>query len=91
MEDKNIEIPIEVAKEIANKYNYDQVVILGLKESKKKLNWFEGWATTFNKDKKKCGFLGKVAAILHYNLRAYYSNEKAALEHYEYLQISKEK
>ena len=81
-----LEIPINIAKDIANKYNYDQVIILGLKSDKKKKEWFDGWATTFNKDKKKCGFLGKIATILHHNLRFYYGNEKQTLAHYEKLQ-----
>jgi len=72
----NKEIPIIKAEEIADEYGYDQVVILGLRESEDKPNWYHGWKTTFNRDKKKCKFLGKVADILAWNFRAFYSNKK---------------
>lgn len=77
------EIPIKEAKLLARKYGYEQVIILGLKNSIKKANWFEGWATTYNEDKSKCKFLGKVAAILMYNFRSFYSNEKTTNDYYE--------
>lgn len=70
------EIPISEAKVLADKYGYEQVIILAQKENKAKVDWVDGWATTFNKDKTKCKFLGKVAAILIYNFRAFYFNEK---------------
>lgn len=76
------EIPICEAEKLAKKYNYEQVIILALKESKKP-NWLDGWSTTFNKDKTKCSFLGKVASILAHNFRAFYSNKKKTEEYYE--------
>ena len=77
------EIPISEAKSLATKYGYEQIIILAQKESKDKQNWLEGWRATFNKDKTKCKFLGKVATILAYNFRAFYSNEKLTNEHYK--------
>ena len=79
------EIPIKEAEKIANKYGYEQVVILAIKPHIKP-DWFDGWTTTFNKDKNKCQFLGKVAAMLHNNLRSFYSNEKMAMDHYADMQ-----
>ncbi len=76
------EIPIYEAEKLANKYNYEQVIILTLKKSKRK-NWFDGWRTTFNKDKTKCAFLGKIADILVYNFRAFYSNEKTTEKYHK--------
>lgn len=81
-------IPIFEAKILANKYNYNQVIILAMKESKKS-TWLDNWATTFNKDKSKCKFLGKIAKILAYNFRAFYSDEKMTKKYYE--KIAKEK
>jgi len=76
------EIPVSEAKELAKKYEYEQIIILALKGSKKS-NWYEGWRTTYNKNKNKCNFLGKVASILAYNFRAFYSDEKTTQEYYE--------
>jgi len=78
-----MEIPILEAKKLAEKYGYEQVIILALKQHSKKHDWFDGWKTTFNKDKTRCKFLGKVAAILAYNLRAFYSNESMTEEYYK--------
>jgi hypothetical protein len=75
------EIPISEAQRIAEKYGYDQVVILSTSESGE-----PGWATTFNTDKKKCGFLGKVAAMLHNNLRSFYADEPMAMDFYRQMQ-----
>ena len=79
----NKEIPISEAEAIAKKYKYEQIVILAQKQNDKKDNWFDGWATTFNTDKTKCKFLGKIAAILIYNLRAFYPNKKTTEEYYK--------
>lgn len=76
------EIPIVEAERIAKEYGYEQVVILATKKLKNK-NWFDGWTTTFNIDKTRCAFLGKVAAMLHNNLRSFYSNEKMAMSYYQ--------
>lgn len=76
------EIPIFEAKTLAKKYNYDQIIILALKKHDKP-GWFNGWQTTFNKNKIKCKFLGKVANILMYNFRSFYSNEKLTNEYNE--------
>ena len=74
-------IPISEAKKLAKKYDYEQIIILALKKSEKQ-NWFDGWGATFNKNKTKCKFLGKIAAILHNNFRAFYSNEKMTEEYF---------
>ena len=80
--EKEKEIPISEAKALSKKYGYDQVIILAQNyDSKKK--WFSGWRTTYNKDKTKCKFLGKVANILAYNFRAFYSNKKITGEYNE--------
>ena len=74
-------IPIKIAKDIAIKYGYEQVIILAQIESNKK-DWVDGWVTTFNTNKSKCKFLGKIGAILIYNLRAFYYNSIATEEYY---------
>jgi hypothetical protein len=66
-------IPIKIAKEIAEKYGYDQVVILAQKDVDKK-NIIKGWSATYNTDKKECKHLGEVAAIQSHNLRCYYKS-----------------
>ena len=83
-------IPIEEAKRIATEYNYEQVIILAQKKHKKP-NWPDGWVTTYNADKSKCKFLGKVGAILIYNLRAFYFNKKITEEYYKKIQDKGEK
>lgn len=75
-------IPIDEAKFLANKYDYEQIIILALKKSKKK-NWYDGWGTTFNKDNSKCKFLGKIACILSFYFRGFYSNIKRTEEYYK--------
>ena len=77
-----MKIPIVEAETLANKYGYNQIIILALKDHKKK-DWFGGWRTTFNKDKAKCEFLGKIAHILAYSFRSYYGDKIVTQEHYE--------
>ena len=72
-------VPIKIAKEIAEKYGYNQVIIMAQNQLP---NEFKGWITTYNKEKRKCSFLGKVAKILAYNFRTYYGNKKITDEHY---------
>jgi len=79
------EIPINEAKSLSEKYGYEQVIILAQKENETKPNGVDAWATTFNKDKAKCKFLGKISAILIYNFRAFYSNEKTTEKYYQKL------
>lgn len=74
-------IPILEAEKIAKKYGHNQVIILTLKENKGLI--LEGWATTWNKNKTKCKFLGRIAEILHYNFRAFYSNEEITNEYHK--------
>ena len=76
------EIPIKEAERIALLYDYEQVIILGMKKSDKLKDWYDGWNTTFNKDKTECDFLGKIARILGYNLRAFYTNDKKITQDY---------
>ena len=76
-------IPISELETLSNKYDYEQIIILGLKKSTTKLNWCDGWIATFNKDKKKCKFLGKIAEILAYNFRGFYFNKKTTEEYYK--------
>lgn len=75
-------IPIDEAERLAGEYGYNQIVILALKRSEKS-NWFYGWTTTFNQNKTKCKFLGRVASILANNFRAFYSNEKMTEEYHQ--------
>lgn len=77
-----MKIPIAEAKKLAKKYNYEQIIILGLNKSTEKKNWYDGWGTSYNKDKKRCKFLGKITAILAYNLRAFYSGNEETVEEY---------
>ena len=76
-------IPISEAKAISEKYGYEQVIILAQKESKTKKGWAEGWKTTYNKDRLKCKFLGKVAVILAYNFNILYFNKKVTEEYFK--------
>jgi hypothetical protein len=76
------EIPISEAKRIAEKYGYDQVVILSTSATA------PGGATAFNTDKKKCGFLRKAAAMLHTNLRSFYADESVAMDYYRQMQAA---
>ena len=78
---KNKEIPISEAKALAEKYGHEQIVILAMNDGGN--NNFLGWATTFNKFKSKCKFLGKIATILHNNLKSFYSNEEMTQIYYE--------
>ncbi|MGE4552776.1 MAG: hypothetical protein AB7D57_06665, partial [Desulfovibrionaceae bacterium] len=82
---KGAEIPVSEAKALAEKYGYEQVVILTLRPHEDLPNWFMGWATTYNTDKKRCGFLGKIAAILHNSLRALYADEATTLRYHAQL------
>ncbi len=85
-----MEIPIKEAKKLSEKYGYEQIIILALKSSKKK-NWFDGWSTTFNTDKQKCKFLGRIARILHYNLKAFYSNEEVTEKYFKQMNDKEER
>jgi len=75
-------IPIKEANNIAKKYGYAQVIILALKENNNKAT-YNGWRTTYNKDKNKCDFLGKIADILGFNLICFYNNEKVTEEYHK--------
>ena len=77
-----VRIPIKEAKRIATEYDYEQVIILAQKKHENP-NWLDGWVTTYNADKSKCKFLGKIGAILIYNLRAFYTNKKITEEYYK--------
>ena len=46
-------IPIKEAEQIAKKYEYEQIIILAMKKTKK-VDWLDGWITTWNIDKTKC-------------------------------------
>lgn len=78
-------IPIKIARDIAEKYGYEQVIVLAMKQDEHKENWFYGWQTTYNKNKLKCKFLGKVASILSYNFKAFYSNKETTEEYFNKL------
>jgi hypothetical protein len=73
-------IPIYEAKALAEKYGYDQIVILG-KVDKPNAPTFKGWSATFNKDKSKCKFLGIISKLLSYALEAYYNDENVVKTH----------
>lgn len=70
--DTTKEIPIYEAEKLAKEYGYEQVIILALKKAKKPV-LFNGWRTTFNIDKTKCAFLGKIAAVLINNFKFFYN------------------
>lgn len=75
-------IPAKEAQYLLDCYGYEQIIILAIRQHKEKENWFDGWRTTCNSDKSKCGYLDCVAELLHYQLRAYYSNATVTADHY---------
>lgn len=56
------EIPINVAKEISDKYGYQRIIILA--DSYDAHGKHDGWITTYNKDKTKCELLGEIGKPL---------------------------
>lgn len=62
-------IPIEEAKNISEKYQYAQVVILALSNNNRQ----DGWVTTFNKNKKRCRELGPLGQVLIRLFRSLYN------------------
>lgn len=62
------EIPISAAKEVAEKYGYDQIVIIGRVIDKD--DGFNGWehVTTYGVDKANCDAAAKIGNHLKYNV-----------------------
>jgi len=58
------EIPIEAAKEIAHKYGYDQIVVIGRKTGE---NGGEH-VTTYGVDKEHCEIAAKIGDFLKYDV-----------------------
>ena len=54
-------IPIARAKEIAQEYGYEKVIILGIT---KRENRFKFWLTTYGKDKKLCALAKEIGDFL---------------------------
>ena len=52
-------IPISKAKEIANQYGYEKVIILAITTDSKE-DRFQFWLTTYGKNKKFCGVAKQV-------------------------------
>ena len=74
-------IPIKEAENIAKKYGYEQVVILAQKPYKSP-DWADGWTTTYNIDKTKCKFLGKIGTLLISYLRGFYLRDEEVTDDY---------
>ena len=62
-------IPIKAAKEISNKYGYDQVIIIA------RAVGFSEHVTTYGKDKIHCNIAAKIGDFLKYKVMDW-SNEK---------------
>ena len=61
-------IPIEVAKEIAEKYDYDQIIIVA-----RKVDSHEH-VTTYGKNKTHCDIAAKCGDFLKYKIMGWYKD-----------------
>lgn len=70
-ENKMKRIPISAAKLIADKYDYDQVIIIARNTSEN-----DGeHVTTYGKDKKHCGIAAKIGDFLKYKVMGWVLDE----------------
>jgi hypothetical protein len=64
-----MEIPISAAKHIANKYNYDQVIIIGRKVGRNE------HCTTYGKTKEHCDIAARAGNFLKYKVMGWTEEE----------------
>jgi len=69
--DKTIPIPISAAKEIADKYNYSQVIIIARKTGQDGMEH----VTTYGKTKSHCEIAAKIGNFLKYKIMKWEENE----------------